>query len=567
MSINNIFNISNNDMSSPLIMNRFEKKYNYNKNKFLNKNINPQMIFNEKFESPKNNMKSMIPIINNENSTLSVNKNPIDILNKENYFENNSKIYSFRDLNKNLEIEKELFIKPKPEPLPVKIDKNFKLNSNNNSNNNTNSINFNNSKTITNTKKNLKTYFNNAFSKNNKYNKIVNEISGYKDKNKLKNKKVCAINKNFKFFKSNKNEEKLNYILKKLELESLINVFADNCIQFRDLFQLTKIDLLEMNMPIGPRNRIYNFVNEYKNYGRKYDLNELKQFFKDKTKNGIIINNNMNKLRISYSENNITKNNKPQKKNNKCFHSYYRNTSNISIFNNYYENKIINEKNKNQSLHIDLKNNDSISNSKINKSLSKEKQKQNFDKNKLYNRHNSMSDLYNNNNAYGNNKLYEERNKNKNIQSIIDVDNIFTFKYDKDTIEKNESINFDSISRKPNKKCIFRSRSIKPQKNLSNIEINNEINENNQKGSEKRTKFFNNFCTISNQIEIFQTRLKQIRKKSQETNKKIDLLLTKRRKHLLLDEIRNNFNDSSYNNKNQKIKTSTKTINNGQIKN
>ena len=559
MSINNIFNISNKDMSSPLIINRFEKKYNYNKNKFLSKNMNSQIMFNEQFESPKNNMKPIIPIVNNENSTLKINKNPIDILSKENYFENNTKIYSFRDLNKNFEIEKELFNKPKPEPLPIKIDKNFKLNNNTY---NTNSINVKNTKTITHTKKNLKAYFNNAFSKKNKYNKIINEISGYKDKNKFKNKKVFTINKNFKFFKSDKNEEKLNYILKKLELENLINVFADNCIKFRDLFQLTKIDLLEMNMPIGPRNRIYNFINEYKNYARKYDLNELKQFFKEKTKNGIIINNNMNKLRISYSENNITKYNKPQKKNNKYFHSYYRNTSNISIFNNYYENKIINEKNKNQSLHIDLKNNDSISNSKIKKSLSKEKQNEKFDKNKIYNKQNSMSDLYNKKNIYGINKIYEERNKNKNIQSI-DMDNIFTFKYDKDTIEKNESINFDSINKKSNKKCIFRSHSIKPQRNLSNLECNNEVKENNQKINEKRNKFFNNFCTISNQIEIFQTRLKQIRIKSQETNKKIDLLLAKRKKHLLLDGIKNNFSDISYNNKNQKIKINSKTINNG----
>jgi hypothetical protein len=555
MSIKNIFNISNNDMSSPKIINRFGKKYNYNKNKNFSNNIKPQMISNEQFGSPKNNRKPIIPLVNNENLTLRINKNPVDILNKENYYENNQKIYSFRDLNKNLEIEKELFSKPKPEPLPVKIDKNFKLNSNN-------KININSSKTIAQTKKNLKTYFNNTFSKINKYNKNINEIPGYKDKNKFKNKKVCTINKNFKFPKSDINEEKLNYILKKLELENLVNVFVDNCIQFRDLFQLTKIDLREMNMPIGPRNRIYNFINEYKIYAKKYDLNELKQFFKEKTKNGIIINNNMNKLRISCSENNITKYNKPQKKNNKYFHSYYRNTSNISIFNNYYENKIINEKNKNQSLHIDLKNNDSISNSKINKSLSKEKQNEKFDKNKFHNKQNSMSDLYNKKNIYGMNKIYEERNKNKNIQSI-DMDNIFTFKYDKDTIEKNESINFDSINKKSNKKCIFRSHSIKPQRNLSNLECNNEVKENNQKSNERRNKFFNNFCTISNQIEIFQTRLKQIRKKSQETNKKIDLLLAKRKKRLLLDSIKNNISDISYNNKNQKIKINSKTINNG----
>jgi hypothetical protein len=185
-----------------------------------------------------------------------------------------------------------------------------------------------------------------------------------------------------------------------------------------------------------------------------------------------------------------------------------------------------------------------------------------------YNKKNSTSDLYNinNSNINGMNKINEERNKNKNIQSI-DGDKIFTFKYDKDTVEKNESINFDSINRKPNKKCLFRSHSIKQQRNLSNIECNNEVNENNPKGSERRNKIFNNFCTISNQIEIFQTRLKQIRKKSQETNKKIDLLLSKRRKHLLLDGIRNNFNDINYNNKNQKIKINTKNINNGQIKN
>ncbi len=39
-----------------------------------------------------------------------------------------------------------------------------------------------------------------------------------------------------------------------------------------------------MDIPIGPRNRIINFINEYKTYGKNYDLNELKKFFKNKTK-------------------------------------------------------------------------------------------------------------------------------------------------------------------------------------------------------------------------------------------------------------------------------------------
>ena len=81
------------------------------------------------------------------------------------------------------------------------------------------------------------------------------------------------------------------------------------------------LNFTEMNIPIGPRNRIINFINEFMKFAKNYDIFELKQFFKNKIKNGIILNNknkqNNNKYKISNSENNIkTKNSKNNNKKN-----------------------------------------------------------------------------------------------------------------------------------------------------------------------------------------------------------------------------------------------------------
>ena len=39
-----------------------------------------------------------------------------------------------------------------------------------------------------------------------------------------------------------------------------------NYIYLNDLFLLSKDDLIEMNIPIGPRNRIINFILKYKKF-------------------------------------------------------------------------------------------------------------------------------------------------------------------------------------------------------------------------------------------------------------------------------------------------------------
>ena len=66
-----------------------------------------------------------------------------------------------------------------------------------------------------------------------------------------------------------------------LGLETLFTNFTVNMINFNDLFLLTKEDLIEMNIPIGPRNRILNFAVVYKKHTRKCDMNDLVEFFNE----------------------------------------------------------------------------------------------------------------------------------------------------------------------------------------------------------------------------------------------------------------------------------------------
>ena len=63
-------------------------------------------------------------------------------------------------------------------------------------------------------------------------------------------------------------------------------------ITFNDLFFLTKDDLIEMNIPIGPRNRILNFASMYKKHTRKYDMNELIEFFNEHEELNVCCDNN-----------------------------------------------------------------------------------------------------------------------------------------------------------------------------------------------------------------------------------------------------------------------------------
>ena len=109
----------------------------------------------------------------------------------------------------------------------------------------------------------------------------------------------CSSNDNDKVHhpaltKLNQNDKRLLYTLRMLGLETLFTNFNINMINFNDLFLLTKEDLIEMNIPIGPRNRILNFAMMYKKHTRKYDMNELIEFFNEHKELNVCYDNNNN---------------------------------------------------------------------------------------------------------------------------------------------------------------------------------------------------------------------------------------------------------------------------------
>ena len=115
---------------------------------------------------------------------------------------------------------------------------------------------------------------------------IPHPISQIEKNNKEYNKDFNNLNKNTKPNSKNCEEKNINdndlllkYTLKILDLEKLFNNFNLNYISFYDLFLLTKDDLIEMNIPIGPRNRIINFILKFKKFSKQLDLNELIKFF------------------------------------------------------------------------------------------------------------------------------------------------------------------------------------------------------------------------------------------------------------------------------------------------
>lgn len=459
-------NTLNDNISSYEIINEYRGKYKNLDNK-ISKKPKSQILFNNINHSNKSKINKLISKINNEIAKSSLDnkflikavKRPIN-KNINNLVQNKNKIYTLNDANKNnnilLETEKETINDPKPDPLPVKINKNNKIDYNS-------------------------LIQNNFAKKNNNKNLIVSNI-----KKEIKNK-----DKDFRMI----------FVLKNLELENLINCFNYHYVKFIDLFRLNKQDFLEMNIPIGPRNRIINFINEYSKCAKNYDLNELKEFFNNKIKNGIIVNdtqyNNNYKCIGSYDEN---------KENETKHSSYYKNFSNISIFNNYYGNKIPKEKCKNKTK---IKNNESSLNNNKKERKFNENKNEERKSNDLFNKYNSMSNMLNNNILYRNEK---NKMRGKNFESLL------TFNGEKKAGKKDMNIWPLSNKEEINKKSFDKnnSKKIKKSKNL-------------YESKEKRKKFVDNFSNINEEVKIFENHLKEIRKKSSKTNSKIEDLLSKRR--------------------------------------
>ena len=74
---------------------------------------------------------------------------------------------------------------------------------------------------------------------------------------------------------------RLNYVMQKLGLESLIEVFENYHMSFNDVLFLSKDDLNELGFKIFQKNRLLSFIEEYTSKAKNYTLEEIQNFFEE----------------------------------------------------------------------------------------------------------------------------------------------------------------------------------------------------------------------------------------------------------------------------------------------
>ena len=140
----------------------------------------------------------------------------------------------------------------------------------------------------------------------------------YNDYYSAYNKNVCFIpNRKYSYEQTNPMnpdmdislnvvDQKLLFVLKNLKIDNLYKIFIKNGIYFRDLFLLSKDDLVEIKIPIGPRNRILYFIKLFNKTAKSYDFEELYNFFKDRKENQKIeAYHNLKKISIPHPSRNL----------------------------------------------------------------------------------------------------------------------------------------------------------------------------------------------------------------------------------------------------------------------
>ena len=74
-------------------------------------------------------------------------------------------------------------------------------------------------------------------------------------------------------------DDRLSYTLITLGLENLIHIFFFFYISFIDLLFLSKEDLIELQLEMFQRNRIFHFSKLFSKYAKNYSINEISDFF------------------------------------------------------------------------------------------------------------------------------------------------------------------------------------------------------------------------------------------------------------------------------------------------
>ena len=128
---------------------------------------------------------------------------------------------------------------------------------------------------------------------NNQMNLVSDNYNNDYNNDNIMNKNNLLENKYFENnFRKDKDEQnqiinnkyefediRLNYVMEKLGLESLIPVFEQYHMSFNDILFLTKDDLNELGLKIFQKNRLISFVEEYSSKAKNYTLEEIEKFF------------------------------------------------------------------------------------------------------------------------------------------------------------------------------------------------------------------------------------------------------------------------------------------------
>ena len=121
-----------------------------------------------------------------------------------------------------------------------------------------------------------------SFTDTNSFFDLNNNVKKNKSNKNSKNK--CCLN-NLVNKNHNNNENILEIVFNNLGIDKIyLEKMYTNKVDFSDLLLLTKDDLKEMNIPIGPRNRILNFILNFSIYKEtlkieKNDINVIKNYF------------------------------------------------------------------------------------------------------------------------------------------------------------------------------------------------------------------------------------------------------------------------------------------------
>ena len=330
---------------------------------------------------------------------------------------------------------------------------------------------------------------------------------------------------------------KLNFTLSNLELNELKNVFEENYIYFEDLFLLTKEDFVEMKIPIGPRNRLLNFIKKYKYYAKTFDLNEL-SLFMNQYKESINSNEINNTIDETPSTNNKYKSTMTTENNNKNKGSNNSlgkglNLSNLEERESLKQQKIKNDKhNTNNQIIDDL-------NEVINQNHEND------------NNSNKRCNTYKTNQTKNLDNEEDENENENNINKNIFTNSLFNdvTSYATELKELNfEEINLKNNNNKNNTNKIAKPNSLKKEclnnlisKNPSpfitsnnfgkfNAPKNNNQNICGNKKNRGQNTYIKNYQNIFSEIEKYQMNYEKMKKENDDRNNKINNLLDKKNK-------------------------------------